>query len=134
MRSLLAVALAAVALLPAGRSSASTFWSTDSAGLVSGSDLDVVPTRARSCSQSFRREGDFAFVAVFPRKVIGRVDLEVVTDAESPRRAGGYAFWEACDYLAAKCHLDDLPGPGHYELRVKLGSETLASGSFDLTE
>ena len=122
-----------VVVLAAGgcKLSVFTICQPDAGEIVFGSDL-LDRTRARNCSHTFEQTGDFAFVAAFPRQVSGRVDIELIRDSEPARKTGEYTFSTPGNYLSAKWHLADLPGRGHYEIRVALGSEVLASGSFDL--
>jgi hypothetical protein len=128
------VVVALVALLLGSCSvSLSTFCQPDPGEIVFGLDL-ASNTSVGGCLDTFKREGDFAFVGIFPRHVTGLVALDVIKNGEPPRRAGGLSFDEPGNYYSGRWHLSDFPGPGHYVLEMKLDSEVLAVGEFDLTE
>jgi len=124
---LLPIVLAACGL------SVSSFCQPSPGEIVFGLEL-ANNTSVTSCSRSFKQDGDFAFVGIFPRHVTGFVAMEVVKDTDPSRRAGGYEFTAPGNYFSGKWHLSDLPGPGHYVFRMTLDSEVLATGEFDLTD
>jgi len=111
-----------------------TFCQPGEGEIVFGLELDPSLTKVRSCAATFKQEGDFAFVGIFPRHVTGNITMEVTKDDEAPRTAGGtYTFTEPGNFYSGKWHLSDFPGPGHYLITMKLDSEVLARGEFDLT-
>ena len=111
-----------------------TFCQPGAGEIVFGSELDASRTKLRSCSATFKQEGDFAFVGIFPRHITGTVTMEVTKDDEPPRTAGdGYTFSDPGNFYSGQWHLSDFPGPGHYVITMKLESEVLARGEFELT-
>lgn len=125
----------ALALISGCGVGVTSFCKPDPGEIVFGNDRQASNDALGSCSKTFKQEGDFAFVGLFPREVTGTVAMEVVKDAEPPRRAGsGFSFDQPGDFWSGLWHLSDLPGPGHYVVRMVLGTEVLATGEFDLTQ
>jgi len=101
--------------------------------IVFGTGHDSTFTMVSGPANTFKQEGDFEFVGIFPHHVTGMVRMEVVKNDEPVRRAGSFTFTTPGNYWWGAWHLSDFPGPGHYLLRMTLDSESLAVGEFDLT-
>lgn len=110
-----------------------SFCQPDPGEIVFGLNLDTTNTRLVRCAASFKREGDFAFVGVFPRHVTGTVVLGVAKDGGAVVRGGEYNFSSPGNFYAGQWHLSDFPGPGNYVLTMTFNGETLATGAFTLT-
>lgn len=98
-----------------------------------GRDLGTTDITLADCSDSFKDEGDFAFVGIFPKHVTGSVVMQVTKDGGSARTSGGYVFSAPGNFYSGRWHLIDFPGPGSYELAMTLDGVVLATGHFTLT-
>ena len=99
-----------------------------------GQTLDPSNTAVDNCSDSFKRDGDFAFVGVFAREVVGSVELRIAKDGGPSTKVGEYEFAAPGDYYYGQWHASALPGLGAYVVTMTLNEDVLATGRFTVIQ